>query len=808
MDQEIKTVIQYPTGSTEFDIPFDYLSRKFVRVSLVANDNRRLLSNITEYRYVSKTRVKILVDTTGFDRVEIRRFTSASERVVDFSDGSVLRANDLNVSQLQSSHIAEEARDSALMAMPEDDAGNLDARNRKIVRLAPGEVGSDAVNKDQLDAAVGDAGGILSDVKKVQQETYDYIEKFADDTALVRGVSWVYNQGSANGGETSILIDKPTRVLAVPCIEVNGLRQEVGYHFSFDIATQRITLVKPLVAGDFLMALTTESSVPVEDLLANPTGASSVGTSDGRNVQVVLDGLTADLQTVRSAVSPKEFGGVPNTDATAAIKLAIAAAVVRKAPLDLRSGPWTITETLDMTDVKTVISDATGVLRVDPTAFTSKFTNKYAVTFGNPDVPYGQGRAGHVQVLGTLVVSGLNRTAPLNGVYFKGSWFAANVVRVSGLDGSAIVLEAVWDSVFQSFSGELCGNETSYQIDIRSGGDTSNCLHIGRIQSERAYHKCLRISAIRSVFNTIHAERTAVLTTDDGSNNTDGTKYTTLVMTLGNSVVNQLIHDAISGNAPDGRPTVGIASSRIDADFCVINAAGLSSSGLSSNSGRNTTWNGMVVRKWTFSGTATGHTIVSPRIIESLVPNNSITVKGGTAGQVSFGYNAKDVQIDSMAIDDLSFPNTIRGNINFTSCTFPETLTIGSTRAPEGYTAQSTLGETNTPVTFTDCVHLGTLTGAFQSRCVWKGGYVANISLASRAAVELYNVSTKSFSATGDRAYITRQVRATNVGSWGVPTHVAYPIGTITERLGTDELNVGTGFRNSDGTTTGFVKIY
>lgn len=302
MDQDIKTIIQYPTGAEEFDIPFDYLSRKFVRVSLVAAENRRLLSNIAEYRYVSKTRIKLLVDTTGFDRVEVRRFTSASERIVDFSDGSVLRADDLNVSQLQSSHIAEEARDNALMSMPENDAGNLDARNRKIVRLAPGEVGTDAINKNQLDTTLGAAGGILSDVKKVQQDTYDYIEKFADDTALVRGVAWVYNQGVAAGGELSILIDKPTRVLAVPYIEVNGSRQEVGYHFAFDIATQRITLVNPLVAGDFLMALTTESSVPLEDLLANPTGASSVGTSDGRNVQVNIDELRSEISYLKALI--------------------------------------------------------------------------------------------------------------------------------------------------------------------------------------------------------------------------------------------------------------------------------------------------------------------------------------------------------------------------------------------------------------------------------------------------------------------------------------------------------------------------
>ncbi|WJE88586.1 non-contractile tail fiber protein [Klebsiella phage Kpn17] len=291
MDQEIKTVIQYPTGATEFDIPFDYLSRKFVRVSLVSDDNRRLLSNITEYRYVSKTRVRLLVDTSGFDRVEIRRFTSASERIVDFSDGSVLRAADLNVSQIQSAHIAEEARDAALMAMPQDDAGNLDARNRKIVRLAPGVDGTDAINKNQLDTTLGEAGGILSGIKGEKDQFYEYLEKFADDTTMIRGVTWVYNGGSAVGGETSIVINKPTAVFAVPYIEINGDRQEVGYQYDFNASTQTITLAKPLAAGDFLMAMTSESHLPLESLLAGTTGASSIGTKDGGNVQSALDNL-------------------------------------------------------------------------------------------------------------------------------------------------------------------------------------------------------------------------------------------------------------------------------------------------------------------------------------------------------------------------------------------------------------------------------------------------------------------------------------------------------------------------------------
>lgn len=319
MDQDIKTVIQYPVGATEFDIPFDYLSRKFVRVSLVADDNRRLLSNITEYRYVSKTRVKLLVETTGFDRVEIRRFTSASERVVDFSDGSVLRAADLNVSQLQSAHIAEEARDSALLAMPQDDAGNLDARNRRIVRLAPGIEGTDAINKNQLDTTLGEAGGILSDMKDLEGEIHDYIEKFADDTSVVRGVAWVYNLGSANGGENVITIDKPTRTYAVPYIEVNGSRQEVGYHYQFDLNTQSISLVKPLEKGDFLMAMTTESSVPLESMLASTVGASGIGTLNGMTVQERLDAM--------NSVSILEYHKTPYANFGAALEAAAAAAM-------------------------------------------------------------------------------------------------------------------------------------------------------------------------------------------------------------------------------------------------------------------------------------------------------------------------------------------------------------------------------------------------------------------------------------------------------------------------------------------------
>lgn len=320
----VQTVRTYALdGSTkDFIVPFEYLARKFVQVSLLGTAGRKQLVLNSEFRFSTKNQVTLLQawgPANGYDRVELRRHTSSTERLVDFTDGSILRATDLNISQIQAIHIAEEARDAALLALPQDDDGNLDAKNRRIVNLAPGINAKDAINKQQLDETLGEAGGVLSDVKGVQGEIYDYIEKLADDTSLVRGVSWVYNNGSANGGEKVIQIDKPTRVYAVPYIEVNGSRQEVGYHFEFDGVAQTITLAKPLETGDFLMVMTTESHLPLEGMLASTVGAASIGTASGNTVQGELDAL----RTVY--IKPEQFGAKGGeADDTDAVSDAIA----------------------------------------------------------------------------------------------------------------------------------------------------------------------------------------------------------------------------------------------------------------------------------------------------------------------------------------------------------------------------------------------------------------------------------------------------------------------------------------------------
>lgn len=144
------TIVYNLTGQTDFTVPFEYLARKYVELTLLGITRQPLVMN-SDYRFVSKTVVSLNVNPgAGFTQLEIRRNTSATERLVDFHDGSILRANDLNISQIQSLHVAEEARSNVSDAISIDDDGNLDARNRKIVNLLGGTADTDAVNYGQL----------------------------------------------------------------------------------------------------------------------------------------------------------------------------------------------------------------------------------------------------------------------------------------------------------------------------------------------------------------------------------------------------------------------------------------------------------------------------------------------------------------------------------------------------------------------------------------------------------------------------------------------------------------------------------
>lgn len=189
MANVIKTVYTYPLDgtTTDFAIPFEYLSRKFVVVTLIGQDRKELVV-VTDYRFATRN----LISTTkawgpadNYQQIEIRRYTSASERLVDFSDGSILRATDLNVSQIQTLHVAEEARDLTADTIGVNNDGNLDGRGRRIVNVADGVDSGDVVTVGQMNRWSGSAADSANKAKTSENnaKTYETNSKASEQMA-------------------------------------------------------------------------------------------------------------------------------------------------------------------------------------------------------------------------------------------------------------------------------------------------------------------------------------------------------------------------------------------------------------------------------------------------------------------------------------------------------------------------------------------------------------------------------------------------------------------------------------------------
>lgn len=139
-------------GRTKFPVSFEYLARRFVKVTLVGEARRELVLNV-DYRFTSKMEIETTVTWIPgtFTTIEVRRVTSSTDRLVNFTDGSILRSQDLNVSQIQAIHIAEEARDISDSSMLSN--GTFwDALGLRITNVATPANASDGATKEYVDS--------------------------------------------------------------------------------------------------------------------------------------------------------------------------------------------------------------------------------------------------------------------------------------------------------------------------------------------------------------------------------------------------------------------------------------------------------------------------------------------------------------------------------------------------------------------------------------------------------------------------------------------------------------------------------
>ncbi|EPY4320350.1 hypothetical protein MWG98_05855 [Klebsiella quasipneumoniae] len=498
------------------------------------------------------------------------------------------------------------------------------------------------------------------------------------------------------------------------------------------------------------------------------------------NREVVSTKAEPDLDDFKSnnivsitTVSPLGFGGKkshPEIDNTQAILQAIQFAVDNQLALDLRGGPWRVTKSLNLTNVRQVITDWTGRLIVNSNDFFD--ANKFVVYFGKPDVDFHENRALYNSVIGCFLIISENRDSQLNGFYIKGNFLSFDSIRAINLNGTGIHISATWDSTFTSLSAELCGNERNYQICIDDGGDTSNCLSISRIQSERAYHKCLAISCIRSVINAVHAERTRILTENDGTKSLiSGLLYSNVIINVGNTTINQFMHDCL--------PSKNYSSVILNLDQSSIRDAQFSTCIVVSNFGRCSSFENISMLKYYTGIGLKDCSFKNIRIIDSFYPLSNINISGGVYKNVVVN-NGERVIFSQSRIYSLSVSRKSKSTF-FSNCVFINDLNFGNS-ADNLSEKKASIDLNISPIIFSDCIFNGVVRGGENAIAAFKGGVMEKVKLKNRTKFIFSDVTIKDFDFDGEALYLTKNCKFGQVHAWSTPNNdEAYPNGTITE---------------------------
>jgi len=189
--------------TTTYAVPFPYLAKLHVFVLIGGERN-------DDYEWLTQGSIKLNSPTNEI--VTITRITP-TEPLVDFTDGSVLTENQLDIATIQSLYVAEETQDATkkvFNSLPGDgsdgtpigDGVNWNAQGLKIINMADGTMPSDAVTKAQLDAAAPNLEGNVNDAQmwaEKAEEEADRAQDIADSLAAdVEGANQAADNAKAS----------------------------------------------------------------------------------------------------------------------------------------------------------------------------------------------------------------------------------------------------------------------------------------------------------------------------------------------------------------------------------------------------------------------------------------------------------------------------------------------------------------------------------------------------------------------------------------------------------------------------------
>ncbi len=178
------------TGGNTFNIPFDYIAQSEIAVFVDGVS--------TSFTFTSANVIDITPAPASGALVRIKRTTSLTDRTVDFQSGAVLTEEDLDNSNIQVFHAAQEAIDAASESITTDADGKwnaqVDSVNRAIKNVADPTDAQDVVTKNW--AETGMSSQLATATAKASEASTSASSASASETAAASSASTASTKAS------------------------------------------------------------------------------------------------------------------------------------------------------------------------------------------------------------------------------------------------------------------------------------------------------------------------------------------------------------------------------------------------------------------------------------------------------------------------------------------------------------------------------------------------------------------------------------------------------------------------------------